>query len=124
MTRRNLTTAVLGTAVLLISGCGAPAEDTPTALDTELEDTDVVEVSDECQQAVDEVASAEDLSTAVEQVDTAVSTCVDLEELRSAAGSLEGVDMEQIESFAAERCEMADDPLVTESQICEEVTTG
>lgn len=122
MTRRNLTMAVLGTAALLISGCGAPAEDAPTAVDTtELEDTDVVEVSDECQQAANEVAGAEDLNAAVDQVDTAISSCVDLEELRSAAGSLEGVDMEQIESFVAERCEAADEPLVTESQICEEV---
>lgn len=122
MTRRNLTMTLLGTAALLISGCGAPAEDAPTALDTEQEETDVVEVGDECQQAVNEVAGAEDLNTAVEQVDTAISACVDLEELRSAAGSLEGVDVEQIESFVAERCEAADDPLVTESQICEEVT--
>lgn len=122
MTRRNPTMAMLGTAALLLSGCAAPAEDTPTSLDTELEDTDVVEVSDECQQAVNEVAGAEDLNTAVEQVDTAISACVDLEELRSAAGSLEGVDMEQIESFVAERCEAADEPIVTESQICEEVT--
>jgi PBP1b-binding outer membrane lipoprotein LpoB len=122
MTRRSLTMAVLGTAALLISGCAAPAEDTPTAVETELEDTDVVDVSDECQQAVDEVAGAEDLNAAVEQVDTAISACVDLGELRSAAGSLEGVDMEQIESFVAERCEAADDPMVTESQICEEVT--
>lgn len=122
MTRRNLTTTLLGTAALLISGCGAPAEDAPTALDTEQEETDVVEVGDECQQAVNEVAGAEDLNTAVEQVDTAISACVDLEELRSAAGSLEGVDVQQIENFVAERCEAADDPLVTESQICEEVT--
>lgn len=122
MTRRNPTMAMLGTAALLLSGCAAPGEDAPTSLDTELEDTDVVEVSDECQQAVNEVAGAEDLNTAVEQVDTAISACVDLEELRSAAGSLEGVDMEQIESFVAERCEAADEPIVTESQICEEVT--
>lgn len=123
MMGRNLRMAAIGAGVLLLAGCAAADEEVEPALDTDAtEVVTAVEVSDDCQQAVDQVAGAEDLSTAVEQVDAALSSCVNIEELRAAAADIEGVDMQQIESFIAERCEVSDDPLITESDICQQVT--
>lgn len=78
--------------------------------------------SDECGRAVEEAASVGDMEDTVEDLDPAITACVDLAELGAAVADFpDALDGADLETFVSNRCLYSEDDGVLASAICEAV---
>jgi hypothetical protein len=124
MYRSRISVAMLVAFAVLTAGCGG-ADITAEGSDQEAagatEGTQAA-FSDACGRAVEEAANIGDMEDTVEDLDEAITACVDLAELGAAVeqypAALDGADLE---TFVFNRCQFSEDQLVLESAICSEV---
>lgn len=115
-------TAVVATALALALGaCGGgdDAAEQPTTLDP----TDALVRDRDCGDTMSSAALAIQGDGASEDIDPAIVACASLDEFAIAlADHPDPASEEDLRAILRERCEQSEDPEVTGSTICEEVT--
>jgi hypothetical protein len=122
MNRSRIIVAML--VAVLAAGCGGAditAEEPDQGAAGATEGSQAA-FSEACGRAVDEAANVGDMEDTVEDLDEAITACVDLAELGAAVeqfpAALDGADLQ---TFVSNRCQFSEDQLVLDSAICSEV---